>query len=636
MFVTHVETAMPTLRRFIIKNFRGIKSAEINVDVRKNANVITLIGLNESGKTTILEALSHFSTGDRTIPNLVARSERKEHLISLIPIDRRAAFTDSIKITAEIGFPEGEFQKYVDRAKLRFSKDLRVKSPIEKISVAKCFEYKDSSYVRQMSYWSGIDLEVKDAGKKKYVDYVSPEDKTVDNDVWLWIVEEIEKELFELVYFPTFIVDMPNRIYLEEHDNESAINLYYRKVIEDILASLDEGIDLKRHVVQRLKDAKRLDATPNWFSIFFGKPERSLVDSVLNKIQAAINREVIGSWAKVFKGSATSRSVKLEWNVDSQKQDMAYLSFAISDGQSTYAIHERSLGFRWFFSYLLFTQFRSKSKKKTIFLFDEPAANLHAKAQSQLMESIARIVGGGNKAIYSTHSPHMINPAWLSDAFIVENKSVNIEKHEDIYGMEMKANDIHAVGYGEFVSKFPEKTTYFQPVWEKLLYEIPPIVGSGPYLCVEGISDFHLFYYVRNLNDQKFKFSIVPGVGAGGFEATLPSLYGIGAQFILLLDDDTQGRKEKVRYIEKGILSEDQVYTLADVNPEFAGRRLEELITAGSMSLIKGRFSGKSGKKQVGMYLAEIASSGAKGSLDTETIANGEIVLHWFADKISK
>ena len=42
--------------RFDIQNFKGIKSATLDL-VPAGANVFTLIGLNESGKTTILEAL---------------------------------------------------------------------------------------------------------------------------------------------------------------------------------------------------------------------------------------------------------------------------------------------------------------------------------------------------------------------------------------------------------------------------------------------------------------------------------------------------------------------------------------------------------------------------------------------------
>jgi predicted ATP-dependent endonuclease of OLD family len=152
--------------RFRIHNFRGIQSTEINIDVRKTSDVITLIGLNESGKTSILEALSHFSTGDRTIPNLVARYERREHLISLIPIDRRAAFTDRIKICADIAFSGGEFQKYLDAAEKKFAVNLQLSAPIEEISVEKVFDFKDSAYQGQSNFWDGIEFKIKERGKK--------------------------------------------------------------------------------------------------------------------------------------------------------------------------------------------------------------------------------------------------------------------------------------------------------------------------------------------------------------------------------------------------------------------------------------------------------------------------------------
>ncbi len=618
---------MPILKKFIIKNFRGIQEAELTVDGRKTSNVITLIGLNESGKTTILEALSHFSTGDRTIPNLVAQSENKEHLISLIPIDKRAAFTGDVEIIAIIGFEPGEFRKYLDRAEKEFNEKIGVHDDVEEISVNKSYEYKDSKFVRQMNYWSGIEL-IHKGPKSKNFKRTSV--GSVEKDKYLHnVVNSVEKDLFELVYFPTFIVDMPSRIYLEPHAGETAINMYYRKVIEDVLKSVGEGIDLKLHVIDRLKEAKLADATAGWFSTFWGKPDRKLIDSVLNKIQTAINREVIGSWAKVFKHSISSRSVKIEWNIDASKNDMAYLSFGISDGQSTFSIHERSLGFRWFFSYLLFTQFRSKSGRKTIFLFDEPAANLHAKAQIELMESIARIVGGGNKVIYSTHSPHMINPNWLGDAFIVENQAVDITAGADLNGFDTKTTDIKAIGYGTFVGAYPEKRTYFQPVWEKLLYEAPPIVGAGPFLCVEGISDFFFLSYVSKLSEKKYNFSLVPGVGAGGFTSALPSLYGSGAPFVLLLDDDAQGRLEKNRYVEDGLLAISQVFTLGDVDSQFHGRKLESILSPEAIDLVKHRFSGKSGKRQIGMYLAEIAASAKSDGLDSLSIKRGAMILDW-------
>jgi predicted ATPase len=625
---------MPLLKKFIIKNFKGIQEAEISIDVKKTSDVITLIGLNESGKTTILEALSHFSTGDRTIANLTSQANKPEHLISLIPIAKRAAFTGKITITAEIELTDKEQRKYLKIAEEKFDLNILPKNDLRLVTVTKEYTFKDSVFEKATNVWGGAEIKVKAKNKIAFQDYVRPEN--LSEDIWVSLVNSIRDDLFELVYFPTFIVDMPARIYIEEHDGETPINLYYRKVIEHVVNSVGEGIDLKRHVIDRIKDAKGGDGNLNWLSIFFGKPERSLVDSVFNKIQSAINREVIGSWSKVFKQAIAARSVKLEWNVDAEKADKVYISFNISDGQSTFAIHERSLGFRWFFSYLLFTQFRSKSGRKTIFLFDEPAANLHAKAQIELLESIARIVGSGNKVIYSTHSPHMINPLWLSDAFIVENKAIDIDKGDDIFGLDTKPTDIKVSRYGNFVSNYPEKRTYFQPVWEKLLYETPPIIGTGPFLCLEGISDFHFLSYANFLLEEDQRVCLIPGVGAGGFSGTLPSLYGAGANFILLLDDDVKGKSEKNRYVKERIISEDRVYTLGDVDVKLVGKKLEQLIDSQTLKMIADRFEGKRGKKQIAMYLAEAAASKAANMFCEESISIAQNILRWASQRLGK
>ncbi|MBM0170454.1 ATP-binding protein [Altererythrobacter sp. C41] len=43
--------------KFRIQNFKGIKDTEVDLRSSTGANVFSLVGLNESGKTTILEAI---------------------------------------------------------------------------------------------------------------------------------------------------------------------------------------------------------------------------------------------------------------------------------------------------------------------------------------------------------------------------------------------------------------------------------------------------------------------------------------------------------------------------------------------------------------------------------------------------
>lgn len=45
---------------FEIENFKGIGKIRIELDKSPEMDVYTLVGLNESGKTTILEAINFF------------------------------------------------------------------------------------------------------------------------------------------------------------------------------------------------------------------------------------------------------------------------------------------------------------------------------------------------------------------------------------------------------------------------------------------------------------------------------------------------------------------------------------------------------------------------------------------------
>lgn len=46
---------------FEIQNFKGIEHLRLELTTKPQNNVFTLVGLNESGKTTILEALNFFT-----------------------------------------------------------------------------------------------------------------------------------------------------------------------------------------------------------------------------------------------------------------------------------------------------------------------------------------------------------------------------------------------------------------------------------------------------------------------------------------------------------------------------------------------------------------------------------------------
>lgn len=625
---------MPRVTQFEIENFKGAESVKIELESRSSSPVVTLIGLNESGKSTILEAISHFVTGDRSIASLFDGPYAQTSALSLIPLHRKAAFTGQIKVSGTIFLEESDLLKLVEIAaghKLILNVDaLRV--PIKAV---RAFKFQDSALEENASLWT-LPILVKKGRGTSYKAYSRPERSSGQPDLWLQCVESIQSDLEQVAYFPTFLVDMPARIYLKEHDNETPIDRHYRYVLQDILDSLGEGLDLERHVCKRIEEFKEKEKTPYWLSVFFGSANKTPVDSVFQKLSNAITREVLGSWQKIFQRAISAKSITVEWNVDTEKDNLPYASFFVSDGESRYAINERSLGFRWFFSFLLFTGFKQKKARKTIFIFDEPAANLHAKAQAELLTSFSRIASNGNKIIYSTHSHHMINPQWLSSAYIVENAALDYDRQES-FGLDTKTTQVSATPYRQFVALYPSRSSYFQPVIEKLEYSPPGIIGSGPYLIVEGITDYYALKIASILADHPYSFNLVPGVGSGSSGPIISQMLGQGVDFVVLLDDDKEGRKARAGYRETWHLSDQVVVTVATVSPNFESMAMEKILGTETISHVAHKLGieGSLTKKQLGWYLAEACANPHSGVLPNDAVKSLKLILSFFEDRFS-
>ena len=93
---------MADIKSITLTNFKGAKEVSIEIGGKNISPVTTLIGLNESGKTTVLEGISHFVTEDESVSSLFDGAHSRSNAVGLIPVHRKAAFTDSILITGEI------------------------------------------------------------------------------------------------------------------------------------------------------------------------------------------------------------------------------------------------------------------------------------------------------------------------------------------------------------------------------------------------------------------------------------------------------------------------------------------------------------------------------------------------------
>ena len=291
-----------------------------------------------------------------------------------------------------------------------------------------------------------------------------------------------------------------------------------------------------------------------------------------------------------------------------------------------YPIIERSLGFRWFFCFMLFTQFRQyrRVRGNALFLFDEPASNLHSRAQQQLLHSFDAITKDGRgMVIYSTHSHHMINPRWLENTFIVSNEAV-YEHEESMYAYSSFDTNVEISRYRRFVSEHPSKTTYFQPILNTLEYAPSSLEFPPDAVFVEGKNDFYILKYLAEviLNIEE-AVPIIPGTTASGFDTLIALYLGWGRRFILLLDDDEEGRRQRERYVREWNLPSPQVVTLGDLSPNWGGCELEDLLGEGDKRNIKKVFfsnkRGKLSKKEIARALQEKFIQGDSSGISKRT-----------------
>lgn len=481
---------MADLVQVEISDFKGIQKAviELQNDLPRG-RFITLIGLNESGKTTILEAMALSALADEETVNLFESVQGKPELNNIIPKRHKAAFSGDIRVDLKLRLTDADksaIHTYL-RTRQGFSLAPGTVLP-DTFFIQRAYNYRNSTYQRTNTFWT-LNPRVKkiNGSKVENIAQHSP-----SKDYWPDFVAFIKSRLPRIVYFPTFLIDFPNRIYLE--GDHGVQDRYFRGVIDDALKSLEKRLTIAEHIIGRVNSVRRGLGDGSLGSALRGSAEGQNIDATVQELTAELNFVIFGAWNDIFGRKVSNKRINVEWHIDEGNKQI-YLELYVVDGKYRYYIGERSLGFRWFFSFLLFTQFSTfrNHDAKVIYLFDEPASNLHAKAQQRLLESFQKIADPDHIVVYSTHSHYMINPQWLEKAFIVENLAINADEDDLVTEFLPQDTNIKATRYRAFVNANPTRTTYFQPALDALDHCFDPLSLEGPALITEGKYDFFLF-----------------------------------------------------------------------------------------------------------------------------------------------
>jgi predicted ATP-dependent endonuclease of OLD family len=589
-------------KEFYFENFKGIEKMRLPL----TGGVTTLIGLNESGKTTILEAIFCFSYGAENLdvinPGMASLRDPEQW----IPISRRANFNDKITIQATVTLDDSDKNELRKYAKSQFGLSLSV-IPDELI-VKEEYEFENSRYSERMRYWN-LSIAGTTGRQKTNRSYKanSPE--------WIGCVDLLSKRLPRIWYFPNFLFELPERFEVTEgtsSEHETADkNQFYRTTFENILTQLGYGATLQTHVVDRLKKADRAD-------------QRNL-NALLLDMGRSITQTIFEGWNRIFGRAPAAQEVQIDAQL--YEDDTAYLELKIKGPDGYYDLSERSLGFRWFFMFLLMTSFQGELNpcSKPLFLLDEPASNLHSSAQAELLKSFEKLLDRCS-LIYTTHSHHLINVRWLDSAYVVKNAALNTSDLTDYLAVRVGARtSISAIKYRTFVAEHPDQTSYFQPVLELLDYR-PSVLEPVPeVVLVEGKSDFYILRYVTEISGISSPLRLVPGGGAGSLDSLIRLHIGWGKSFLILLDGDAEGKKQLARYEKEfDLLIKDRCLLLPNLCGDPKIKEIEDVLSDADKRQIithvhDGNPPGRVTKRALLLAVMELYARREPVTLDEET-----------------
>ena len=587
-------------QRFRIKNFKGIDDLTFTFDTKPNTQIITLIGLNESGKTTILEAINSFKFKPESLAALQITGYEIDDIHDLIPISKRTNFSDTVTVYAELKLSPKDKE---DLNELLKTLKLELKSPIEVVMFGNEYQFTDSKFTKRTN-WVKIP-DVKKGRSRKYVKFHSLKLE------WSELIGWLNARVPSITYFPNFLFNFPDRIFLEQTSVDERKHAFYRKLVQKMLVAMDPSLDLQKHIVDRANSGDKHD-------------ERAL-NALILKLQEQVSKTVFEAWDRVLNKRQSGKEVVFKVAKD---DGSLYLEINIKDGSNLFYVGERSLGFRWFFAFLLMTQYApgdSNTSKEQLFLFDEPASNLHSSAQKQLMESFARFPSG-SKVLFTTHSHYMVNPLWLESAYVVKNEGIDYNSPNDDY--VAKASRIVVDRYRTFAVKHPDQTTYYQPILDVLDYKPSNIELALDAIFLEGKNDSYILRLAAMQEGLDIKNKcLIPGTGSGNLEALVRLYLGWGRKFVVLLDADRAGLSEMKRYLTLfGAALEDRIYTLSDVDSRWTDKSMEDLVPMSErVSLQMSSYpEGNStyDKSLFNRAIQELASKGPGSYLAAETAAD--------------
>jgi predicted ATP-dependent endonuclease of OLD family len=544
------------LRKFRVRAYRCIHdSGEIKV-----GDLAAFVGRNESGKTTILQALT-----------LLNKEEKVSEL------DLCDEMTEDLK--SEMTLVEGQFQLSPTEAKLikdkfphlpeitalkifRTNKNPKIQYDFGDIKIS---EEKDKAlnswenYAEKiLGFISTIPNHIRIQFDTKFFEGPPPQDKDTfvremiefNNNIqvlaadephilqeWSRFYDEREKTYDELLVGTTEKTALEN--FILEHLHPRFVYFSdYKKIYGNI--NLDEYIKEAQRPenLDRIEEFDKAETVRNLFYLAELDTEKleeyKTSPPKLIKLLNAASRRLTDRLNPAWKGDPI--------HVDLRYNPGNIMSVVISDVHrdgtvtNTGLLSRRAEGFKWTFSFIV--NFAAETQraelKEAILLLDEPARNLHP-AQQMGISDLLKNLAGSNQVLYATHSPFMIFDYTPGNLLVVE---LDKRKHlSRIYYDYWNADDATLIPILYGLSRGLVESIVDREIG----------TNSRPVIIVETMSDaMYLNAFDKFLEDPNISMNPLNVVAAFNKDSALPLAIfyrNHGHNVFVILDNSTESKK---------------------------------------------------------------------------------------------
>lgn len=556
------------------------KSFESEQKFSLEDDVTILVGMNESGKTSAIEAIAktnYFQEDEAFKFNSTHDYPRKEKKAMDKSGENPAAITCTYEIDANtIALVEKEMCKGIIK-----SIDFTLTTKYDNSRTASFFveskkfiEHKTKELdissealnekLAKVKNKTDLDALVKEYSEDKYIaglKSLSPYFENTNN--WNNPIGEyvyrkyISPRRPKFLYYDEYYT-LPSRISIEKLNSKSLNETEYKTA-----KALFELADI---------DTDEIIAADS-FEDFIAELEAT---------EAIISGELFKYWH-------TNKNLQITFQIDKKEETDRnnnkriiehILDIRVKHKGVSLSLKNRSKGFNWFFSFLVwFKKIQEDKDSNYILLLDEPGLNLHASAQADLLRFLEDL-SNDYQIVYTTHSPFMISSEKLQ-----------------------RVRTILETDKGSIISDSVQEkdpNTLF-PLQAALGYDIAQNLFISPKnLLVEGVSDLMILTTLSSVLEAENReglrndITIVPTGGLEKVATFISLLRSSQLEMVCLLDSytDPKGKAKMDNMIADKIIHKNKIRFFDEFLDDYTKADLEDLfVKQDYLNLFNSAFS---------------------------------------------